>query len=1699
MDTKVVSIPFIGGINQFDDPDQLPPPELVECNEAVVRRPGRIEKRHGFTLVQSMSGAPATAYGDSVSAPSGSVEALDAYYGQNGTRPVMASGNSLYEYVGSDPAHGWRYVNKLPSYVGSLVNVTSSGGSIIETETVEDGTNTYRLTVWVSGQRTGQERTSDLIYGAQTVGGGNAIYYAVQLVDTGAFVLAPTLLRSSTDAASVLYNLRVTRITAADYSSKPYVAWQEATTGKVRGVAIDITTGAATAQATVASGLGQTCHRAFDIVGLHPSVLPNGILVAYGAADTASNTTPAALLGVTKTVNPTTGGITSVASLADLINHTVPSGGGYNAWAHRGVVLDQEAASTGKVAFAARTVSAYYSDSSTNTFTLDGTIVLGRAVATASTLARDTNQVYLPQLGFTTQDSHASIFATPIGPARLSASVVVTSAANVGANISYLLLHTGFQTALTLTGLVGTTASVQQYSISPSSGSYTPIAPYTATDMPNITAAAAYPQVSHVYPSGVSTAPSIPAVQTNWITWTSTSGTYTTGAYSGSFIFGPTASAGSFVIGQRYKIATVGSTNFTAIGASANTVNVVFVATGIGTGSGTAHVQLAQATVYVDAVGHITEIAIEDGQTVYAYPAVNSTAAISHVDGPPLLSGAGTLNSGLTHTVHPSSGTPAVFVDVPASGVNTGGYGYHSSGGYEHCVHRWSVAATESYVALALASTSANVVTTPNGQEPYGAADPHNSNNFFEVYKWNAAAAAVNTSLVTGGSAVGCLIGALGGPWRLVSGLQVLGASASSGTDLGCAVSPSGDESQRNTMLVRVGSDSSTVTITYAPANPEVQTGAAGYTYGNNSGMLVESVNMMRVTSLPLNVPRLTVTRRGFLSSGLRDGVAKGTQQVFAIDYEDTAQNWRKMQVFSDYTFINGGVPSVFDGVGCNEVVPLVWPQYDLTSINWASTPDVYLTTAETSIYHKGAAYAAMPCAFFDYNADTGGGYPGPVSFLLLNITRPYFKYEAGFYVKNGYYNVDSTALSPGNGWSFMTTTWGGAPSENYEAAYSDPRISQFSSNSPSTSGFSQAGAIGQHYYGRYHNNPALFGKNPGGSSQGMFVGDNQGLFVWAPRSAPGWGGGSSDGISDTDFAKASIYSAADAGGDFLMRWTYEYVDGTGRLTQSAPSIPTQYTVCAQIVGAPIKSEGDAPAYTGGLVSVFQYGFFTPRLEMTNRLSTAAADPRRMVTQPYTTAEPFSTVLYRMPFSNFGNPASDFVIDRNVTRAVVPYTTRAYDGAYGGTGTVPLGLVTTNLTCFDGGTKAYNGLLSEPYLYTTGGILDNVPPPAAKSMCVHQNRLVLGGADDTTVVWFSKPITPTEGPGFNEQLTITIGDGGPVMGLASLNGNLIVFKYQDVYVVPGTFPDASGNGPSLGEPFNLPSGVGCIDHRSVVETPVGVFFQSTRGLELLTPALEVNPMVKVRETLKLYPYITSTAHYPANREVWFVCHFSKIDVFSQSPPAQILIFNYQTGTWSKFISPGQTDYLGRGMFHGALVGMDVWLACRDDTYFGFDQAFAYTYDTTRYYDTTRGYGSGTKNFVKMNVQTAPIAMNNVQGFQRLKRVRLLGTATPAVGTGIADYGQAALGLWTDYTASLANIQTASWTHDQMKTVIDAQGRAQFEVHVREQKGQKISVYYTEGAPVSILDTGFGLALSNIAVVVGLKSGLDKRITTEAKH
>jgi len=80
--------------------------------------------------------------------------------------------------------------------------------------------------------------------------------------------------------------------------------------------------------------------------------------------------------------------------------------------------------------------------------------------------------------------------------------------------------------------------------------------------------------------------------------------------------------AGSFVVGIRYKILTVGTTDYTLIGASANTVGVSFVATGVGAGTGTAVPENSIAEYDISAT------AIVGGGTVYTGEVLSGSGSV---------------------------------------------------------------------------------------------------------------------------------------------------------------------------------------------------------------------------------------------------------------------------------------------------------------------------------------------------------------------------------------------------------------------------------------------------------------------------------------------------------------------------------------------------------------------------------------------------------------------------------------------------------------------------------------------------------------------------------------------------------------------------------------------------------------------------------------------------------------------------------------------------------------------------------------------------------------------------------------------------------------------------------------------------------------------------------------------------------------
>ena len=86
---------------------------------------------------------------------------------------------------------------------------------------------------------------------------------------------------------------------------------------------------------------------------------------------------------------------------------------------------------------------------------------------------------------------------------------------------------------------------------------------------------------------------------------------------------GAPTTAGAFTIGRAYTIATIGNTDFTAIGAASNTVGTTFIATAAGAGTGTATTQAVATGAFDQSAADIR--ALCSG----AVPAVATTYTIS--------------------------------------------------------------------------------------------------------------------------------------------------------------------------------------------------------------------------------------------------------------------------------------------------------------------------------------------------------------------------------------------------------------------------------------------------------------------------------------------------------------------------------------------------------------------------------------------------------------------------------------------------------------------------------------------------------------------------------------------------------------------------------------------------------------------------------------------------------------------------------------------------------------------------------------------------------------------------------------------------------------------------------------------------------------------------------------------------------------
>ena len=168
----------------------------------------------------------------------------------------------------------------------------------------------------------------------------------------------------------------------------------------------------------------------------------------------------------------------------------------------------------------------------------------------------------------------------------------------------------------------------------------------------------------------------------------------------------------------------------------------------------------------------------------------------------------------------------------------------------------------------------------------------------------------------------------------------------------------------------------------------------------------------------------------------------------------------------------------------------------------------------------------------------------------------------------------------------------------------------------------------------------------------------------------------------------------------------------------------------------------------------------------------------------------------------------------------------------------------------------------------TGGQLPPVAPPALNGVVEHRNRVCGINAEDPQRIECSNEYSP--GTTYTWTGAIVLLAPEPVYGLASMDGHLVGFAKEKIFVWSGDLPDARGEGPTLPLYSLIPSGVGSDQPRSIVVTDMGVlFYSSKRGFHLLDRSLSVSYIGGAVETAASGQTISGATVHPTYPEVRF--------------------------------------------------------------------------------------------------------------------------------------------------------------------------------------------------------------------------------------
>lgn len=379
-------------------------------------------------------------------------------------------------------------------------------------------------------------------------------------------------------------------------------------------------------------------------------------------------------------------------------------------------------------------------------------------------------------------------------------------------------------------------------------------------------------------------------------------------------------------------------------------------------------------------------------------------------------------------------------------------------------------------------------------------------------------------------------------------------------------------------------------------------------------------------------------------------------------------------------------------------------------------------------------------------------------------------------------------------------------------------------------------------------------------------------------------------------------------------------------------------------------------------------------------------------------------------------------------------------------------------------TLANSVIIGNQQLYTTGGELENIPSPVPLALAIYKNRLMVVDSENRKSFWFSKQVSVGSPVEFNDSFVKNVEErGGDLDSIFPMDDKFIAFKGSNIYFMVGDGPASSGVNDDFSIPQLITSDVGCQDKNSICQSSSGLMFKSLKGIYLLDRSLQTSYVGADVEGYNS-SHVTSAQLMQDVNQVRFT-----------TDSGVCLMFDYLVGQWSVFKNIAAVD---SAIFQGV---------------------FTYLKSDGQVLEEDSSLFTDNGQFISLKIQTSWLKISEVQGYQRVRRMEILGEYISnhrlrlQVAYDYNPYPTQNLYISTSDYAAIP-VYGAAATYGSGTPYGGSYPLYQYRVHLSQQKCEALQITLEDTQSSNF---GEGYNISALSFEVGLKKGMFKLPATKS--